>query len=629
MHDCDKTGLPSTQLIGEYEIIDIDFTGIATITDVLIVVNDKLTTSHIAIDANPETIPVYCSSDKDTICIDEEGIEQTTTIYHNALQLKTNSQGNHSRISLLSPASVGTYIGDLLLLNKEVIDGYTTGDSKSAKNMNKFLQMLGYTEENIVQLCKDSHSEGIKDIQLKWKQSYGFGQDDFEYILGLIKSKLSMVAKVEIFNSCVTYDKAIFTAPYEPKSIHEEYIGLQEFSSIPNYKEGQICDEEGYCHMGNIRVYGEEMKPDEPLGITYKWSGDLNINGQSIICYNSVGDDVTSTIEESLLIVLKSILYINGNEFYTFDDKVVHSEQHYSIDNPLGGTYEYVTITTKETFLSPFNSEFEDTIEKYTTKDHFIDLPQEYDSMGLSTDAPTNRPYKSSYLNYFWMYRELDDTYQSGERIPGLFHKSNAWLNEESQLYMTVKGLDKITPVKLQLAIQKYADVSAIRKSKSCGGFFGCFFKGIMSIIIGILTIISRLLYAIPILKQVVQVIIWVLSGGNWVTTEQEFVASTNILLATIIAIVITVSSWGKAGPAMKVFIAMMVTYSLYSAHTNLKSLRASIEYQDNLAKLTEKERLLVEDHLDKAEDAIELEEGRVDEKDHFGGNSTFTIKYK
>jgi len=590
-----------------YDIVGLDFTSIVNVSDIIDIINAELSATKILINVDEEQKPVYCETDIYTICDDGYGNDLYTTIEHKNLQIETTSRGDNSSITELTPSLVGTYVGDLLLLNKAIEDGYTTGVSEKVENTRSLLETIGFADSDIDQLCSDSKSKGIADIELTWAQDYSFDKEDFEYTVDLIIKALPFHDKVEVFNSCVSYRDSTHSAPYTPKSVSSSYNNLGSLNS----EEGEPSRLQGF------------------YDVIYKDSWLLDMENQTIIVYDN-DVDITSTIDDTLLNILKSLLWISGNKAMNHVSNEVYNTQNYQLSD---GTLEetYVKVTTKETYDGSLKSSFVDEYKYYSADCHGnVD----------EDDYCENGTYSSIYMNYLWLYREYDNTYQNGEEIAGLFYKSvntSGWLGSESttKLYMTVDGLDSISPLKLQDLISSHIKFGVIKKK--CGSFFKCFFKAVLKFISEILRIISLSLYYIPMIKVQIQAMIWISTGGDkWVTDKDEFTRYTTIVVAAIISALVSFFTIGIGTPAAMAFFATMTAYTVYSAHKNIGELRDSIEFQNEIAKLEEKERKLIEED-------IELDNGEIDESifmplsedmkkmehDHFGDDSMYTIKYK
>jgi len=513
---------------------------------------------------------------------------------------------------------------------KKTVDGvlcYDTSfgigrDACSNENTQEFLKMIGFVDSQIKSLCSSSHEEGIKDIMFRWRQNFEFKQKDFEDVYKLLANNVPVFHRLELTNIALEYKK---TAPRQAIAVHQVYTDLAHKDSRirpPNYPWEK--PESGVHEI-----------PSSGTDYDYLPSGYLNLEEQRLELFDIAG--IVIPLDNDIKQVLKAMLYLSGDKLLPFDSVSTESTTDYEkeLNNGIGGVETWTKVTALENYSSGFLDSFISEFPVYEKKEvtGYVDDGDE----GISDifGANDNRA-NPTYSNYFWLLREMLSYVDGGNLTSGLFIET-----QNGDVYMTVDGLDNIAPRELQKGIASHADVYV--GQKSCTDFFNCLWDGVMQILAVALNIIAQVLWYFPAMRISMQIVIFALSGGTvWADTKQEFVIYTPMIIITAAALAVSLASFGTLAAPMQAFSAAMMTYSMYNTYENIGAVKDSIEYAEEMKKLSEAEQKIIEEAMDETEVQLKAGKGEVDTemfmpldvdmkkltKDPYGDDSQFNIDF-
>ena len=483
-----------------------------------------------------------------------------------------------------------------------------------------FLETVGFTDNTTKDICDGYKNDEVKEIWFDWKQNYSYKEEDFEEAVNLIVAAIPTFDRIEVVNEVLVKH----AGPYTGVVVSDTF----NVAPMASYGKGD--------------VFGR-----------WKGTDNLRIDAKGIKIFDDKNKDITSQASKDALTALKTILWISGNKFLN-RTKVELISFTQETGPPTGGGIAHTPITrptygrviSKETFGNKYNLNFNDQFKVYKPEHLLYKMVSGFKGQTSPVSDPDGKFMRPLFASAIWKFREQFDTMQRGEIDGGLFYRKTYYtsitnMNPEAKIYLVVNSLDYCSPRHLRNALSRYANVYV--EEKSCGGFFSCFFEAIGGLFNKILTIISSIAYYIPMFKLEMMILIFIVSGGKtWAVDKEEFVRNANIVGAMVISLVLTYFTGVGGGIFMQAFMAAMTAYTLYSGYSNLQEMRDSVEYQEAMAQMKEKERKLIEAKLEQENESAEANKGEVDEnifmpldrdmkkqeRDVYGDGSVTSVKF-
>lgn len=481
------------------------------------------------------------------------------TEYWYRLRITYSSEIESPLISNAYDSGEGTYVGNILgleFMNSVQAGGYTTSDTSD------FLEILGFEQDGLTDICSTYSDSGVDEVFFNWNEKYTFNLDSFSTVVGMIESRMSTANTIKLTETTT------YTLANEPALFTEAFY-LRNPTSSKNLLSA-------YSLM-NIEIFDAEL---------------LNIESS----FNAI-----------LLSAIRTTLHISGDKFISltgFND----NRTYYQIDG-----IDYVDVTLTEDYGATIKNTFTDEADGEYLKYLFCDgvdilcrdsyYEIEYDDNGNEYEIG----YKQILLNELWKVRDELGTFSDTSGV-GLFKEFNG------TVYMTVDGLDKVSPIDLAFYISQYADFYI---DKASVAWYKKIYYGIISIIVAVIQVVAKIFTTVPVLKQFMQVTIYFLTGGKWISDKDKLdMYSTKIVVAVIVAVG-TYATFGTTAPLWSTL--ANAALSAYSLSEDLKDTERELDRQEK-QKALDKEEQELQDKEDEREDMDEYE------SDSFGVNNQFLV---
>lgn len=428
------------------------------------------------------------------------------------------------------------------------IDKYTnlSDNSEYAKNVKKFLRLLGLSDTSLSKIYKTSRNSQVSGIKLHFNKNSDLNRDftefDFKSTIKKMKEQLSNAYKFEIIHSNKYYD---FT---------ETQRNAQLMSSI---YIGKIWKED----LDYFDEMNEETIRDFSIEQSFHYT-ELKI-------YDDQNNDITSGYTELLKNALKCCIAYSGINFAELESLTKLSEEKSVLDES-----NIYIVTSKETYLNNINSNFIDEYERYKKGN----IKVQETITGTGDGAQEEYVINGILAMHLWSYCLIIDSLDN-DLTNDLFYISKkkytfmgkTYYDESSATrYISVKGLKRTNAKIIASYLSQYTDfrIEQVKKKTKflgIGGFVGKVLGGIFNLIMQGIQLIAKVLYYIPVFRLEIQFIAWIFSG-KWSNDRDRFVMFASRIVLAIIAILIVVYTGGGG-----IQIALSLLASSYGMYTGIK----------------------------------------------------------
>ena len=317
---------------------------------------------------------------------------------------------------------------------------------------------------------------------------------------------------------------------------------------------------------------------------------DLITEGRPTVrFYNEIDVDITADILPDIVTAVGSMLFCSSELLYTLES--ISEVRDYYTES----TIDYVDITITEVYSTPRLSLF------YNEYNNYINAYKYIEDSGF-----TNYEYFDNYANDFWKVRD------SFLILDGLLDDVGLFVRKGKAIYLSVEGLKNANPASLSYYLNQYADFAIDKASvpwyKKIVNFF-------LSLIVSIINVLSGLAIAIPGIRQIVQSLVWLFNGQEWITDDAEIKQYASIVTIAVISIAYGIFTRDAKGS--------LTLYEYLSVAINVTSMGLSIgEASESIAEQKEQEAL---EKLEK--ELIENEPEEIEKyEDAFGATNQFLV---
>lgn len=431
------------------------------------------------------------------------------------------------------------------------VNGYTdiNDNSEHAKDVRRFLSLLGMNESDFANIYKTYKSKGVDKVRFEWKDKQNFGERDFEFIFDIIRDYTN-IKRIEFIQTATYYSRYESNRP--AKTCFEQYANLGN-------KKISAVDSEGYI-SGRTEL-GKKLDTVE-----IKFYDENNI-------------DISSSITGDLLSAFRIAIFIAGDKLIDFLS--VEKLNEFPIldnENVLIG----YNVMSKEVYDVNYNNDF--------VKYYNLFKPENEKDIGTTL------------LAGYWSIGRYSSTLLYDNTTTPLFYREKkfkkALLSKaDAPLYMTIDGLQNCKPDDLIYYTSRFANFDIKYEEDDggflgIGGFVGNFLSSLVQAVASLANALSKIVYYIPQLRLEIQLLAWVFSG-KWSNDRDRFVTVASRVLLAVIAIIITVYSGGSATS-----IAISLLSSAYGIYIGLDEFDEMVKNAEN-NQIEELEKKIQEKTLD------------------------------
>ena len=338
------------------------------------------------------------------------------------------------------------------------MDGYAE-DKESA--CGKFLELLGFTDENYSELADIWDNDDVEHIHYIWNPQYGFSEQDFIFFRDMLQGEMSGVDKIVLYHTASAYRTDEF--PNEPE---REAKSLQQIAY-------DILKEDHYGCL-DITNCPDPWTNWDALG-KFKLTEPALLSGLTLEFLDNTGTPIVKPtwVQSGIM----SLLLVSLNEAVTHLSVTKESEQLIPLDPgpPIGPPGPWLpsddvySITVREVMDLNFAA---CTYDRYYICDE-EDCYKPEDEL-ISGWAPY-------YINLFWMAREevIEPENPINNHI-GMFE------SDGSEYFMRVDFEHYVTPDEIAYLISNFSYIEIEEKEKK-GGFIRGIIRAIVFVFGGFL----------------------------------------------------------------------------------------------------------------------------------------------
>lgn len=458
--------------------------------------------------------------------------------------------------------------------------------SEIGKLVNRFLDLMGFTDKQKEQLYASGRQSGVDRIDFDWQGTVSYSAADLNIIYENILNILSNVEFIKITHR----DTSMLVKPMT------ENAGKYGKEIIVQQKKYYSYEDES----GN--VFSDF--PGYEISSTYSWAS-------SVVELVEYGGTIKTDVDGLVLDCIISLIATSGSNFVdlqsysqvgTWTYLGWHIETRSDAEN--GYTNSKITESTigaviEDTYKIKSNPTFaEDEFKKYEPVE-----TTRYDSSSES-DIVLAEPRGYDAVWSFHRALAFEGVGELGQTFITDYPENGWWLygdktylNRKSKRFLLVDAVRKYNFENTVFYMSKFAHFSVRYKKKKSGflgigGIVGEILGGIVNAIVSIISALSGIAYYIPILRLEVQIVMWLFTG-DWSNDKEKFkIAFTKIALI-VIAILIIIYSGGSATQQAIQFLMAAISglYSLYSLNDDFKNidrLREMQQMQDSKQQIEE-----------------------------------------
>ena len=421
------------------------------------------------------------------------------------------------------------------------------------------LELIGFNDANLNKICRSYKNDGVSQIQLRLGMNTdGREVEDFEKAIDALRRDLPQFEKLTLENTVtVRHGK-----PFGPIAIHQSF---------------------------NIAQEGIDSQP-------------FNINQAKLKLYDINGVDVTSKMGDDAALALTSLLWISGNGLLDFKSKTMTKAYEYQ-EMTFGGDMDYLGIpptyetwgkvTTLEEYGHTFVNDYaKNNAKKFEITDYSEDC---YGSFCMPGDLDVYIPF---FAGLIWNYYSSKLAGTGDGKDDGLFINGS----------LRIDKFNALSPADLKEFVSKGFSVYVKQKK----GKWHSKISKLVGMVLGRITAIT---YYLPPVKASMQAIMWGLNGGHsWGISRRDYMNQGKVIVMVAISIIVSVLTGGQATPAMKAFSTAMQALNIYNGVQSIEEMRDSAEYAEAMEKLSEKERIAMEEALEEENMSTEVGEGGIDD---------------
>ena len=301
--------------------------------------------------------------------------------------------------------------------------------------------------------------------------------------------------------------------------------------------------------------------------------------------------DITSQITTEVVTAIGSMLFCSSTSLYQFDGVAEVIRNYYN-----DGVNDYVEVVINEGYSTPFSSSFNDEYSSYESADRYI-----YD-----IDDSTLYEYVDNYANDFWKVRD------SFAVIDGPADKDGLFIRSAGKIYLSVEGLSSTNANDVAYYLSQYSEFVIIKSSVA---WYKKIINTFIGLIVGIINAISAIAISLPVLRQIIQSIIWIFNGQEWVTDDDKLIQYTSVVTIAVISILYTILTSDTKG-GLSMFEYLSIALSATSMGLSIGEIHEKIETNVQLEEIQRLEKELEENEAEDIEPEMEV----------FGANNQFLV---
>lgn len=481
-------------------------------------------------------------------------------------------------------AVFGRTVVDGVLVYKEEarIDGSTrlSDQSTRGKNVKKLLKLWGMSDSALASIYKVYKSDGVDKIYLNFKKEVDVdsipSKENIKKAWKLLKEELVDATRFELTHSNKWYNSSDTSRPAVKSS---EVFNVSAWDKDDDY-------------FGELSTGVEISNEDGSTTIVYpvvarNFTISQAMYFSSIKIFNSLDEDITNEYNEVIIKAIQLVLLVSGEKAFEFAsiEKISEEEYDYQIDESFTET-RYI-VKAKEVYNNI-------PIAGFTDSEY-----NKYSKGKLNTKVSDGETYSYNGIlaNHLWNLYTYDLMFAE-DRSDNIFYYPKKYTNlslskrislmltpaDPNLRFLSVEGIRKNKVADITAEIAKYANFRIKREKKKgfmgIGGFVGSFLGGLFKAIIGIVTILSKIAYYIPVLRISIQFIGWLFSG-KWSNDKDRFVQISNRVMLAVAAVLVVIATGGGGFQ-----IALSLLTSAYGMYTGIKEFDDMVESAENQKKL-------------------------------------------
>lgn len=456
-----------------------------------------------------------------------------------------------------------------------------TDASVKGKQVNKFLDLLGFTDRQKLELYNNGRQSGVDSIGFDWQGELTYSASE----LGLVYDNiLTILSNVEFI-----------------KITHKDGTGVAKpmVDNAGSYAKDLIVDRINY--PSSYTEDGQEISTFPGYDSTS--TGELTTRSQwsiSTIELVEFGGAIKTDVDGIVLDALIALIGTSGDKFVDLQsysqvgtwnfkgnwiDSVEDSESTYTVKR----SSDFVGKIVEDIYKIKTTSNFaEDEFYKY-------DIVKEYKYTEFDGEVRINNPrgYDAIWsLLYQLGFNGIADL---GNSFITEYPSSNWWLdgsgeesyfNKKGKRYLLVDAIKKYNFDNTIFYMSKFAHFNvnyAKRKGGflGIGGFVGDLLGGIVNAVVSVISLVGGVAYYIPSIRLTTQFVMWIFTG-EWTNDRDKFKMAFTKIVLIIIAILIIWFSGGTATEKAIQFViaALSGLYSLYSLNSDFEKLDQAREMQ-------------------------------------------------
>lgn len=482
-------------------------------------------------------------------------------------------------------AVFGRTVVDGVLVYKEEakINGSTklSDQSTRGKNVKKLLRLWGMSDSALTKIYEGYKNKTVERIYLNFKKEIDVdsiqSKENIKKAWKILKEELVDAVRFELNHS---------NKWYKSDTILRQAV---KSSDIFNTSAWTIDDD----YFDELSAPTEITDSNGQTTIIYpivernfKISQAMYFSNVKI--FNSLDEDITNEYNRVIIKALQLVLLMSGEKAFEFVsiEKIEEEEYEYQIDDFFSET-RYI-VEAKEIYNNI-------PIANFTDNEY-----SKYSKGRLETKISDGETYSYNGIlaNHLWNLYTYDLMYAE-DRSDNIFYYPKKYTNlslskrislsltpEEPNLrYLSIEGIRKNKVSDITTEIAKYANfrIETVKKKKGfmgIGGFVGNFLGGLFKVIIKIVTLLSKIVYYIPVLRVDIQFIGWLFSG-KWSNDKDRFVQISNRVVLAVIAVLIVIYSGGSGFQ-----VALSILASAYGMYTGIKEFDDIVENAEKQKRL-------------------------------------------
>jgi len=378
----------------------------------------------------------------------------------------------------------------------------------------KLLQTFGISEEDLQELSTAWNENDLEKFQIIFDADQSTLEENWIYWVDIIHDIMTELDEIKIIGTPVEYNTTIY--PIEDRNpIYTDDWNINHLTADTTHA---------------VIPFGSDYTETSDLKIA---KNDRLMNVFTVQLFSNSIDVSENFTEQFKKTILAIILMENDNSFIRTSSNFTRVESS-----------GWEAISQTETFNTTLNKTHIDTLYTNYTKDDPNEDDIKFRISGQMVYAIEN--YEFEYFPYYWGniwygrdHMGVEDLFEMSD---GLFVQVDRTWNAYLQKWyggsnrMTYEGLRKSTHKNFGYYVSEFMEVYA---KVDQGGFLKRFFMGLIKAFLSLIDAFVNLLFKIPILKQLIEILVGFIGKLFGLTFSQSIGIMKSLIKTILIAVAI------------------------------------------------------------------------------------------